>query len=103
MNNLLDHCVPQPLKNLLTGHQVSHAFEMGWQQLRNGDLLLRAEESFETLLTSDKNITHQQPWTGRRLSVLVLWTNNWPDLRFQFSRILAELETLTPGSWREMD
>ena len=72
MKILLDHCVPQPLKNLLVGHTVSHSYELGWQELRNGELLQKAEESFQVLITSDKNIAHQQKWVGRQLSVLVL-------------------------------
>lgn len=103
MKILLDHCVPQPLKILLVGHAVSHSYELGWQELRNGELLQKAEESFQVLITSDKNIAHQQKWVNRKLSVLVLWTNNWPELRIQISRIREELQALPPGNWREMD
>ena len=99
MKILLDHCVPQPLKNLLT----SHAYELGWQELRNGDLLEKAEQSFQVLITSDKNIAHQRTWSGKKLAVLVLWTNNWPELRIQSARIVVELDNLIPGTWHQMD
>jgi predicted nuclease of predicted toxin-antitoxin system len=102
MKVLLDHCVPQPLKNLLPGHEINHAFELGWQELRNGELLAKAAQSFDLLITSDKNIAHQQIWSNKKLAVLVLWTNNWPELRIQSSRILLELESIVPGSWRHM-
>jgi predicted nuclease of predicted toxin-antitoxin system len=102
MKVLLDHCVPQPLKNLLPGHEINHAFELGWQGLRNGELLAKAAQSFDLLITSDKNIAHQQIWSNKKLAVLVLWTNNWPELRIQSSRILLELESIVPGSWRHM-
>ena len=103
MKILLDHCVPQPLKNLLTSHAVSHAYELGWQELRNGDLLEKAEQSFQVLITSDKNIAHQRTWSGKKLAVLVLWTNNWPELRIQSVRIVVELDNLIPGTWHQMD
>jgi hypothetical protein len=38
-----DECVPQPLRKLLGGHQISTAQEMGWGRLRNGELIRRAE------------------------------------------------------------
>ena len=103
MKILLDHCVPQPLKNLLTGHEVSHAYELGWQELRNGDLLAKAEQDYQPLITSDKNIAHQQMGSGKKLAILVLWTNNWPELRIQSARIVAELDNLIPGTWQQMD
>ena len=34
-----DHCVPRPFRNELTGCMVSTAVEMGWAQLKNGELL----------------------------------------------------------------
>ena len=103
MKILLDHCVPQPLKNLLTSHEVSLAYELGWQELRNGDLLAKAEQAFQLLITSDKNIAHQQMWSGKKLAILALWTNNWPELRIQSARIVAELDNLIPGTWHQMD
>ncbi|NBV96953.1 MAG: hypothetical protein EBT30_05300 [Verrucomicrobia bacterium] len=102
MKVLLDHCVPQPLKNILTGHEVSHAFELGWQELHNGDLLAKAEQAFDILVTSDKNIVHQHDLSGKKLAVLVLWTNNWPELKIQSSRILLELDNLRSGDSRQM-
>ena len=40
---LLDHCVPRQLGALLTGCVVSTSVEMGWEQLKNGELLSAAE------------------------------------------------------------
>ncbi|MCX6946670.1 MAG: hypothetical protein NTU87_02225 [Verrucomicrobia bacterium] len=103
MKVLLDHCVPKPLKNLLTGHEICHAYELGWHELQNGDLLAKAEQTFQVFVTSDKNIAHQKIWSGRKMAVLVLWTNNWPELRIQSARIALELDSLIPGTWRQMD
>ena len=66
MKVLLDHCVPKPLKNLLTGHEICHAYELGWHELQNGDLLAKAEQTFQVFVTSDKNIAHQKTWSGRK-------------------------------------
>ena len=94
---------PSTPQESFTGHEVNHAYELGWQELRNGDLLAKAEQDFQLLITSDKNIAHQQMGSGKKLAILVLWTNNWPELRIQSARIVAELDNLIPGTWQQMD
>ena len=42
MRVLLDACVPRPLRNFLSAHTVKTAQEMGWGNLKNGDLLKAA-------------------------------------------------------------
>jgi hypothetical protein len=41
------------LRHACTGHTVSTAYEMGWAQLNNGELLNAAEASFDALITTD--------------------------------------------------
>ena len=78
MKILFDQGTPAPLRGALTAHQVSTAHEMGWSELDNGRLLAAAEETFDVLVTTDRNLRHQQSMTGRRLAVLVLPTTSWP-------------------------
>jgi len=55
---------------------------MGWHELRNGDLLRAAERAgFDVLITSDKNVRHQNRLGGRRIAVLERGTNRWPTLQ----------------------
>jgi hypothetical protein len=42
---LFDHCVPKPLRRRLPGFEIRTCFEQGWDVLRNGELLLAAEEA----------------------------------------------------------
>ncbi len=51
MRVLLDACVPRLLRNFLTNYSVNTAQEMGWGQLKNGDLLREAEIQFEVFIT----------------------------------------------------
>ena len=44
MRILFDQGVPVPLRSSLTPHSVSTAYEKGWSQLRNGNLLNAVEE-----------------------------------------------------------
>jgi hypothetical protein len=97
MKVLLDACVPRLLHRFLSDHIVQTAQEMGWAQLKNGDLIRQTESQFEVLITSDKNLKYQQNPTGRRIAILVVPTNNWPALRNMTDEIVASLETLFSG------
>ena len=73
MRILFDQGTPAPLRDHLTGHLVDTAFERGWSNLRNGELLDRAEaDGYQLLITTDQNLRHQQSIGHRRLGVLVL-------------------------------
>jgi len=54
---LFDQGTPVPLRQLLTRHDVSTAFERGWSRLKNGELLIAAESAgFAVLVTTDTNL-----------------------------------------------
>lgn len=58
MRILLDHNTPAPLRYWLVGHQVETAYERGWAELTNGELLCAAEEAaFDVLITTDKSVS----------------------------------------------
>lgn len=61
MKLLLDHCVDRRIVTAIVGHETRTAAEMGWSALTNG-LLLRsaAAAGFDALITTDKNLRHQQ-------------------------------------------
>ena len=60
MRVLFDHDVPKRLRSLLPGHEVKTSRELGWDTLRNGDLLDAAEANgFDAMVTGDKNISYQ--------------------------------------------
>ena len=51
-------------------------------KLKNGDLLTAAENAgFEVFLTTDKNIRYQQDLTRRKIAIVVLGRQQWPQLR----------------------
>ncbi len=57
MRVLFDQGTPAPLRHALALHEVSTAFELGWSNLGNGDLLREAEGRFEVFVTTDQNQT----------------------------------------------
>jgi hypothetical protein len=104
MHILFDHGTPGPLRSLLTGHTVRAAKAHGWDTLTNGDLLTAAETAgFDVLVTTDKNMRHQQNLTGRRIAIVVLGNAQWPILRLHVARVMTAVNTATPGSYAEVE
>jgi predicted nuclease of predicted toxin-antitoxin system len=104
MRILFDHSVPKGLAKLLSGHDVSAAWTMGWAELRNGDLLDAAEaEGFDVLVTVDQGIRYQQNLSGRHISLVVLTgTSKWARVRLAVDPIAMAIERVTPGSYEEV-
>jgi len=99
---LLDQGTPLPLRAILVGHEVSTAYELGWSTLSNGELLTSAEDRFDVFVTTDRNLRYQQNLAGRRLSILVLPTTSWPQIRAHADAIFRETISLVPGEYREL-
>lgn len=72
MRILLDHCVDWHFARALPEHQVKTTAEMGWEFLKNGELLARAAEQFDLFVTVDKNLRYQQNLEKLPLPVLEL-------------------------------
>jgi hypothetical protein len=87
MKVLLDHCVPKRFRQLLPGHEVKTAFEMGWSTLKNGELLRTAAGGgFEAFITVDQNIQFQQNLSILPLTAVILAA---PDNRVETLRRFA--------------
>ena len=102
MRVLFDQGTPVPLRRALIGHTASTAFEMGWAELDNGDLLNAAEAMFDALITTDQNLRHQQNLTGRRFAILVLPTTSWPVIQTRVAEVVAAVNELRAGELREL-
>jgi len=56
-----DQGTPVPLRRFLTGHIIDTAYERGWSELSNGNLLKRAEQEGYKLLITGRKATTQKP------------------------------------------
>ena len=92
-----------PLRRLLSGHDVSTAYELGWATLENGALLSAAEAEFDALITTDQSLRYQQNRTARRLAILVLSTTSWPRIRAGAEQVVAAIDALRPGDLVELE
>lgn len=98
MRILLDESLPRPFGSALTGHDVSTVSREGWTSLTNGELLRRAAERFDVLLTADQNLEYQQNLTVLPVAVLVLVadSNRLESLEPLVPDVLEALKTLKP-------
>jgi hypothetical protein len=72
MRILLDESLPRDLGREITGHEVTTVQQAEWTGLENGELLRRAAERFDVLVTGDQNIEYQQNPTSLPLPVVIL-------------------------------
>jgi hypothetical protein len=100
MKLLLDECVPEDLKDFISGHEVASTAEMGWRGIKNGELMrLAADAGFEAFLTADKNIRHQQNISKYQIAVIVfdVYRNTVDEFRKKLPEMYETLPTVEKG------
>ena len=58
---------------------------------------------FDLLLTTDRNMVYQQNLAGRKIAIVVLGVQQWPQLRPHIQRIVDAINEITPGSYVELE
>jgi predicted nuclease of predicted toxin-antitoxin system len=77
MKLLLDESLPRRLKADFPDHEVYTVRDMGWNGIKNGQLLqLIVADKFDALITFDKNLQHQQNFNKYTIAVFVLSASN---------------------------
>ena len=56
---LLDECVDRRLAGNIQGHDVKTVPDAGWAALKNGELLGRAQQEFDTFVTDLRGLIPQ--------------------------------------------
>ena len=101
---IFDQATPVPIRPYLEQHTVRTAAQQGWDKLSNGDLLTAAEEAgFDVLLTTDKNMRYQQNLGGRKIAIVVLGKQQWPQLEPHIQRVIEAVNAVKPSSYVEVD
>lgn len=96
---LLDECIDWRLGKELSGHTVKTVSEIGWNGLKNGDLLSRAQNEFDVFITTDRNLTFQQNVSTYALVVIVLapQSNRLQDILPLVPKVLKTLPAAKAG------
>jgi len=101
---LFDHGTPRGIPRALEGHTVKEARAQGCDTLSNGDLLDAAENAgFDVLLTTDKNLRHQQNLQSRKLAIVVLGKSRWSLVSPMMEQIVVAVNAAKPGSYALVD
>ena len=101
---IFDQATPVPIRPYLEKHTVRTAAQQGWDKLSNGDLLTAAEEAgFDMLLTTDKNLRYQQNLAGRKIAIVVLGQQQWPQLEPHIQLVIEAVNAAKPNSYVEVD
>lgn len=109
MRILIDECVDWRLLRDLPGHDVKTVRQMGWDETVNGTLLRLAEQEFDVLVTTDKNLSFQQNVVRFNIGVVVLRARSarLRHLRELVPTLLKVLPDVKSGevhtlSWRDV-
>jgi len=109
MRILVDECVDWRLLRDLTSHDAKTVRQMGWIETVNGALLALAEQSFDVLVTTDKNLSFQQNVPRFKIGVVVLRarSSRLRHLRELVPALLRALPDVKSGevltlSWRDL-
>jgi hypothetical protein len=101
---LFDQGTPVPLRQSLTHHEVTTAYERGWSRLKNGELLETAEkQGFEVLVTTDSNLKYQQSMKSRLIAIVVLSTPSWPRIQRAVAKVVGAIGAASEGSYTEVE
>ncbi len=96
MRLLLDENLPKRLKLDFLQHEIFTVRDRQWNGIKNGELLkLLLDNSFNALLTFDKNLQHQQNFSKYTITVFVLTAqiNQYKELTKLTPKVKAYLNS----------
>ena len=103
MRILFDQGTPVPLRQYLIEHSVTTAYEEGWSNLSNGDLLKSAEDKgYQIFVTTDRNLRYQQNLRDRQIAIVVLLSTSWPKIRTQNEKVCGVINAIKIGDYTEI-
>jgi len=97
---LLDEGVPDIIKQRLSSFSIFSVKEMAWRGITNGKLLdLMSEHEFQIIITTDKNLPHQQNLAKRQISA-ILPANDIPTVVELLPEIADAIDTILAGDFK---
>lgn len=97
---LFDENMPRKLRREMPQVVVRTVQEEGWAGFENGNLLRRASDTFDVLLTADQRMRYQQNVAQFEIGVVVIETvdTTLGNLRRFLPQIHAAIESVGPGT-----
>ena len=72
MRLLLDENLPVDLVRALVGHEARTVADLEWKGIKNGELLRRAADRFNALLTMDRRLSNEHDLAALPFGVLLI-------------------------------
>ncbi|MCZ6632190.1 MAG: hypothetical protein O7G87_02220 [bacterium] len=92
-----------PLRQYLADHSIDTAFERGWSNLQNGELLEASEQDgYQLLISTDQNLKYQQNLSDRQLAIIVLLSTSWPRIQDRVDDIQGAVDEIASGDYMEI-
>ena len=91
--------MPVDFAAMLPGHEVSTVKSLGWEGLKNGELLRRASAEFAIFVTMDQNLPYQQNLKTHSMGFVLVDapSNRIHDLAPLANPILEAIASVRPG------
>jgi hypothetical protein len=87
----------------LAGHTIATAYELGWSNYRNGELIEAAEQQgYELLITTDQSLRYQQNLATRRIAIIVLTSTDWRRIQSRVEVIKHAIDSIVAGGYVEV-
>lgn len=92
--------MPRQLRRDLAEFEIRTVQEEGWSSVQNGELLRRASEMFDVLVTADKNLQYQQNIPQFDIGVVVVAAadTRLPQLQAMIPQLRIAIASVTAGS-----
>jgi len=93
--------MPRQLRRDLPDFEIRTVQEQGWSAVQNGELLRRASESFDVMVTADQRLQFQQNIGSLDIGVIVIVTvdTRLPNLRTLLPQLREAIANVQPGSF----
>ena len=97
---LFDEDMPRQLRRDLAEFAIRTVQEEGWSSVQNGELLRRASQTFDVLVTADKNLQYQQNIRQFDIGIVVVAAidTRLPHLRTLLAELRSAIASVAPGS-----
>ncbi|MFT5469397.1 MAG: hypothetical protein ACI8UO_004518 [Verrucomicrobiales bacterium] len=99
MRILLDENLDWRLMRELPGHEVDSVPKIGWAGISNGNLLEKAQHTYDVMITMDRGIPYQQQIAKFDLALIGLRakSNRLADTQPLMPKVIALLSSVLPG------
>lgn len=99
MRVLIDACIDPRVAQILTGHEVTTAFDLGWQRLRDHILLSKASGHFDVFVTTDRGFEYEHNLIKLQIAVVIVHVprKKLEQYRPLISKLQDALRSAAPG------